>query len=182
MKLFIVATLNTQFVAIADDFLKIKFIKWRTRQAAEEDEDEFSFEGFDEYLDGFDEDSFDESDEEEKMLVVDPDFASCGTKWLDKDDSCHRSIQIASQRAKCRREEAHTMLLKTPSDARSRKTVASAFERTCRQAESVQVELQKYEDEVVVSDLSYVRSRSVLVEEIESLDRLIHWLEIDQNN
>ena len=107
------------------------------------------------------------------------DFASCGTKWLDKDDSCHRSIQIASQRAKCRREEAHAMLLRTPSDARSRKTVASAFERTCHQAESVQVELQKYEDEGVVSDLRYVRSRSVLVEEIESLDRLIHWLEID---
>ena len=53
------------------------------------------------------------------MLAVDPDFASCGTKWLDKEDSCHRSIQIASQRAKCRREEAHAMLLKTPSDARS---------------------------------------------------------------
>ena len=73
--------------------------------------------GFDEYLDGFDEDSFEESDEEEKMLAVDPDFASCGTKWLDKDDSCHRSIQIASQRAKCRHEEAHAMLLKTPLDA-----------------------------------------------------------------
>ena len=71
------------------------------------------------------------------------------------------------------------MLLKTPSDARSRKTVVSAFERTCRQAESVQVKLKKYEDEGVVSDLRYVRSRSVLVEEIESLDRLIHWLEID---
>ena len=75
--------------------------------AVEEDEDEFYFEGFDEYLDGFDEDSLEESDEEEKMLAVDPDFASCGTKWLDKDDSCHRSIQIAFQRAKCRREEPH---------------------------------------------------------------------------
>ena len=41
------------------------------------------------------------------------------------------------------------------------------------------MELQKYDDEGVVSDLRYVRSRSVLVEEIESLDRLIHWLEID---
>ena len=39
--------------------------------AVEEDEDEFSFEGFDEYLDGFDEDAFEESDEEEKMLAVD---------------------------------------------------------------------------------------------------------------
>ena len=41
------------------------------------------------------------------------------------------------------------------------------------------MELQKYEDKGVVSDLRYVQSRSVLVEEIESLDRLIHWLEID---
>ena len=41
------------------------------------------------------------------------------------------------------------------------------------------MELQKYKDEGVVSDLRYVRLRSVLVEEIESLDRLIHWLEID---
>ena len=60
--------------------------------AVEEDEDEFSFEGFDEYLDGFDEDAFEESDEKEKMLAVDPDFASCGTKWLDKDDSCHHCV------------------------------------------------------------------------------------------
>ena len=44
--------------------------------AAEEDEDEFSFEGFDGCLDEFDEDSFEESDEDEKMLAVDPDFAS----------------------------------------------------------------------------------------------------------
>ena len=114
MKLFIVATLNTQFVAIVDDFLKIKFIKWRMRQAAEEDEDEFSFEGFYEYLDGFDEDCFDESDEEEKMLAVGPEFASCGTKWLDKDDSCHLSIQIASQRVKCRRVEAQVLLQRYP--------------------------------------------------------------------
>ena len=105
-----------------------------------------------------DEDSLEEPDEEEKMLAVDPDFASCGTEWLDGDDSCHRSIQIAFQRAKCRREEAHAVLLKTPSDARSRKTVASAFERSCRQAESVRVELQKYEDEGVISDLRYLKS------------------------
>ena len=38
--------------------------------------------------------------------------------------------------------------------------------------------MRLYEDEGVVSDLRYVRSRSVLVEEIESLDRLIHWLEM----
>ena len=42
--------------------------------AAEEDEDEFSYESFDEYLDGLDEDSLEEPDEEEKMLTVDPDF------------------------------------------------------------------------------------------------------------
>ena len=78
-----------------------------------------------------------------------------------------------------RRTACTQCFLKTPSDALSRKTVASAFEQTCRQAESVQVELQKYEDEGVVSDLDYVRSRSVLFEEIESLDRLIHWLETD---
>ena len=78
--------------------------------AAEEDEDEFSFEGFDEYLDDLDVDSLEEPDEEEKMLAIDPDFASCGTEWLDGDDSCHRSIQIAFLRAKCRREEAHAVL------------------------------------------------------------------------
>ena len=67
--------------------------------AAEEDEGEFSFEGFDEYLDCLDKDSLEESNEEEKVLAVDPDFASCGTEWLDVDDSCHRLIQITFQRA-----------------------------------------------------------------------------------
>ena len=38
-------------------------------------------------------------------LATDPDFSSCG---LDRDDSCHRSIQIELQRAKCRREEAYS--------------------------------------------------------------------------
>ena len=75
-------------------------VKMADEAAAEEDEDEFSFEGFDYYLDGLDEDSLEEPDEEEKMPAVDPD-ASCGTEWLDGDDSCHRSIQIAFQRAKC---------------------------------------------------------------------------------
>ena len=103
-----------------------------------EDEGEFLFEDFDEESD---------DDEEVKMLAVDPDFSSCGTGWLDMDDSCHRSIQIALQQAECRREEARAKLLKTPSDARSEKTAAFLYDLCCHQADSVRVELQKYEDE-----------------------------------
>ena len=85
------------------------------------------------------------SDEvETNTLVTDPDFSSCGMGWLDMNDSCHRSIQIELQRAKCRRDEAYVKLLRTPSTACSKKTTAKEFDHTCHQVESLQAELGRY--------------------------------------
>ena len=76
-----------------------------------EDDDEPVFDG-DEFV--FDGDEFvgdDYSDDEGIVrLIADPDFTSCGTGWLDKDDSCHHSIQIEHLRTKCRRDEAYVKL------------------------------------------------------------------------
>ena len=69
-------------------------------EAEDEDEDESRLELCDIY---FVEGKSEESDEsEEDGLAKDPDFTSCGTRWLDSEDSCRRSLQIALQRAKCR--------------------------------------------------------------------------------
>ena len=84
-----------------------------------EDDDEFVFEFCDEYSEVFSAGSSDEV--ETNTLVADPDFSSCGMGWLDIDDSCHRSIQIELQRAKCRRDEAYVKLLRTPCTAAPRK-------------------------------------------------------------
>ena len=79
-------------------------------EAEDEDEDESRLELCDRY---FVEGKSEESDEsEEDGLAKDPDFTSCGTRWLDSEDSCHRSLQIALQRAKCRCIEAQVKLEK----------------------------------------------------------------------
>ena len=58
-------------------------------EAEDEDEDESRLELCDRY---FVEGKSDESDEsEEDGLAKDPDFTSCGTRWLDSEDSCRRS-------------------------------------------------------------------------------------------
>ena len=62
-------------------------------EAEDEDEDESRLELCDRY---FVEGKSEESDEsEEDGLAKDPDFTSCGTRWLDSEDSCRRSLQIA---------------------------------------------------------------------------------------
>ena len=43
-----------------------------------------------------------DGDESDK-LIADPDFSSCGTGWLDKDDSCHRWLQIERSVGKMKR-------------------------------------------------------------------------------
>ena len=59
-------------------------------EAEDEDEDESRLELCDRY---FVEAKSEESDEsEENGLAKDPDFTSCGTRWL---DSCRRSLQIS---------------------------------------------------------------------------------------
>ena len=103
------------------------------------------------------------SDEvEANTLVEDPDFSICGTGWLDKDNSCHRLIQIEFQQAKCRPDEVYLKLLRTPSTARSKKTTAKEFDHICRQVESLQAELGRYEDEGTF-DIRHIRSCSDLV-------------------
>lgn len=117
-------------------------------------------------------------DEEIAELVADPDFSSCGTGWLDKDDSCHRSIQIELHRAKCRREEAYVKLSRTPSNARSKSATAKEFSHCCRQVENLQAELRNYEVEGIL-DPRHISCCSDLVSEIESLEISVRWLEID---
>ena len=141
-----------------------------------EDDDEFVFEFCDEYSEVFSAGSSDEV--ETNTLVADPDFSSCGMGWLDMNDSCHRLIQIELQRAKCRRDEAYAKLLRTPSTARSKKTIAKEFDHTCHQVESLQAELGRYEAEGTL-DIRHIRSCSDLVSEIESLEISVRWLEMD---
>ena len=146
-------------------------------EAEDEDEDESRLELCDRY---FVEGKSEESDEsEEDGLAKDPDFTSCGTRWLDSEDSCRRSLQIALQRAKCRCIEAQVKLEKTPSGARLKRKAASFYELCSQEEESARVELLKYEEEGVICDLRHVRARSDLVEEIDSLTRSIGWMVID---
>ena len=63
-----------------------------------------------------------DGDESDK-LIADPDFSSCGTGWLDKDDSCHRWLQIKQSVGKMKRQdEAYAKLLRIPRAAHSKKT------------------------------------------------------------
>ena len=109
----------------------------------------------------------------------DSDFTSCGTRWLDSEDSCRRSLQIALQRAKCRCTEMQVKLEETPSGARLKRKAASFYELCSQEEESARVELLKYEEEGVICDLRHVRARSGLVEEIDSLTRSIGWMVVD---
>ena len=150
--------------------------------ATEEDdeEDDFAYDVFayDEWVEE-EVSSCEDSDDACTPLATDPDFSSCGICWLDRDDSCRRSIQIELQRAKCRREEAYSKLLNTPSNARSKKTARKAYVATCHQEESMQLELNCYVENGVVMDLSHVKSRSEFVSMIEQLEVSVGWLDTD---
>ena len=146
-------------------------------EAEDEDEDESRLELCDTY---FVEGKSEVSEEsEEDGLAKDPDFTSCGTRWLDSEDSCRRSLQIALQRTKCRCIEAQVKLEKTPSDACLKRKATSFYKLCSQEEESARVELLTYEEERVICDLRHVRARSDLVEEIDSLTRSIGWMVID---
>ena len=72
----------------------------------------------------------------------------------------------------------YAKLLRTPSNARSKKSADTAFNHSCRQVENLQAELRNYEDEGIL-DLRHIRCCSDLVSEIESLECSVRWLETD---
>ena len=145
-------------------------------EAEDEDEGESRLELCDRY---FVEGKSEESDEsEEDGLAKDPDFTSCGTRWLDSEDSCRRSLQIALSDSNEQSADAQVKLEETPSGARSKRKAASFYELCSQEEESARVELLKYEEEGVICDLRHVRARSDLVEEIDSLSLdAFNWLD-----
>ncbi|KAL5475081.1 hypothetical protein EMCRGX_G027136 [Ephydatia muelleri] len=87
-------------------------------------EDDFISEGSLDSVEGPEED--DAGSDSSQTLRSDPDFAYCGTSWLDKEDRYRRSIQIELQRAKCYHTVAHINYRQSPTNSRSRKELAKA--------------------------------------------------------
>ena len=140
-------------------------------------EDEFISEGSLDSVEGPEED--DAGSDSSQTLRSDPDFAYCGTSWLDKEDRYRRSIQIELQRAKCYHTVAHINYRQSPTNSRSRKEFAKAYDAASCDVHRLESELEDYDTDGFLHNLAHVKCREDLKASIEDMEQSIRWLEID---
>ena len=117
-------------------------------------EDEFISEGSLDSVECSEED--DAGSDSSQTLRLDPDFAYCGTSWLDKEDRYRRSIQIELQRAKCYHTVAHINYRQSPTNSRSRKEFAKAYDAASCDVHRLESELEDYDTDGFLHNLARV--------------------------